>query len=220
MNLRLQFAAITVAFAAVAAVMLWNSGPSTEAPVLAWKLGADGAAPQQFAVASAEAPLALRVQSRSDVHVYVASFSATDGTLALFPTPMLVSDAQNPLTAGEHLLPGKKGEQSLTWPVRGGVPGATDYVAVASKKALPELAAVLAKCRYFSNTTLPDGSLLFTYPKDVPAKDAAGKAALPHPLLVEAQKLAPVNPNGAMTAAKDQPDVWLTCFKLGPVTGK
>jgi hypothetical protein len=220
MNLRLQFAAITVAFAAVAAVLLWNTAPSTEAPVLAWKLGEDGAEPQQYAVVSAEAPLRLQVHSRSDVHVYVASFSATDGTLTLFPTPMLVSDAQNPLTAGEHLLPGKKGDQSLAWPVRGGVPGATEYVVVASKQALPELAAVLAKCRYFSNTTLPDGSLLFTYPKDVPAKDAAGKAALPHPLLLEAQKLAPVTPNGAMTAAKDHPDVWLACFKLAQVTSK
>lgn len=220
MNLRLQFAAITVAFAAVATVLLWNVAPSTDAPVLTWKLGADGAEPQQYAVASADSPLRLHVLSRSDVNVYVASFNATDGTLALFPTPMLSSDAANPLTAGEHLLPGKRGDQSIAWPVRSGVPGATDYVVVASKQALPELAAVLAKCRYFSNTTLPDGSLVFPYPKDVPAKDAAGKTALPHALLTEAQALKADTSGGEMTPAKGRTDVWLACFKLAPVPGK
>jgi hypothetical protein len=220
MKLRLQFAAITVAFAAMATVLLWNAAPSTEAPVLTWKLGADGAEPQQYAVTSGDSPLHLHVHSRSDVNVYVASFNGTDGTLALFPTPMLATDAQNPLTAGEHLLPGKNGDQAVAWPVRSGVPGATDYVVVASKQPIAELAAALAKCRYFSNTTFPDHSAVFTNPKDVAAKDVAGKTALPHPLLTEAQALKTDTSGGTMMLAKGHTDVWLACFKLAPVPGK
>jgi len=111
MNLRARILLAVVVVLATAGVVTspGNGVPAEplpgDAPVVVWTV--DGQPAHPFDNLPAEAAVRLHVHWTAPLYCYVASWSATDGTLALFPTPWLVTDLKNPMAAGKVTLPGK-----------------------------------------------------------------------------------------------------------------
>lgn len=209
--LLLPVAAAAIGFA------LWRGNPAN-APACTWRTGTGTEVAQgtNFAKLAPEAPIRLSLHTDEPLHVYVWSHSAEDGTLLLFPAPKLQTDSKNPLPAGQSVLPGRFDGKDLAWTTRSGILATTTYVAFASKEPLPELDALAGKVRQWSNSVFADRSMQVTKPtegQDVLGKPLEGWAA---PLLQRAadQLREQTDPNGPMQPLRDQPDVWISSWKV------
>lgn len=189
------------------------------APVCALLLGPERTPARPFAETAAGTPARVEVRWHEPLHVWVASWSATDGTLALFPSPWLRTAATNPLPAGTATLPGRDGERDLDWPTRP-VPGVTHYLVVASSAPLPELDQTFTRLRQASNTTFPDGSLVITAPKDRTLSDVPPRERMAHPLLEQAGAETGAGGHTTMREVADRPGVWLASFQVVPPPNK
>jgi hypothetical protein len=189
------------AIAATACLWLSMSRMRPAVPTVEWRVGDDLRAAIPYQEIAAEEPLRLAVASREPLFVYVASRDQEDGTLTWFPSPMLHTDVQEPLPAGRTTLPGRRDGKERAWPARPGL-AVTTWVAIASRKELPDLAAVLASLRQISNSTFTDGSMVISNPRDGAAPRGRPGQPPPHPLLAEAFAQPPQpDPNGPMQPA-------------------
>jgi len=189
------------AIAATACLWLSMSRLRPTVPTVEWRIGDDLRAAIPYQEIATEEPLRLTVASREPLFVYVASRDQEDGTLTWFPSPMLKTDVQEPLPAGRTTLPGGRDGKERAWPARPGL-AVTTWVAIASRKELPDLAAVLASLRQISNSTFTDGSMVISNPRGGTAPRGRPGEPPPHPLLAEALAQPPQpDPNGPMQPA-------------------
>lgn len=187
--------------------------PGGGLPAIEWRAGPAAAA----APATAYQPLApdahvtASIECDEPLHVYVASWSAEDGTIAWFPSGLLRSDLRNPLGAGAHELPGRCDGKRLSFRARPGH-GVTIWIAVAAREPLRELDETFARLRQVSNQTFTDGSIVVSNPRQ--GQPIAGPGTAPPGLLMEAAGLPPdAPPNGPMRAVDGRPGVWVAVWR-------
>ncbi len=215
---RVPVAMTMLVLATIAGAAVWASTrPSV--PACALLLGKDRTAAAAFAECAAETPVRLAIRHDAPLHVWVASWSETDGTLALFPSPWLRTDACNPLPAGERVLPGRDGERDLAWTQRP-VPGVTHYLIAASLEPQPDLAGTFARLRQASNTTFPDGSMVITAPKEHSLSDVPPRQKIADPLLQRAADEVGQSGMTAMRPVPDRPGLWVASFQVVPPPAK
>ena len=225
MNARLL---VVPALAIAVALVFWKASPdrATGVPACTWRVGTgDGA--RQARMADELAPeTAIRLSCWCDEprYYYVFSHSAEDGTLLLWPSPLLQSDLPQPLPAGANVLPGRSQGNDLSWTSRTGIRATTTFVVVAARERIAELDELTTRVRQWSNTVFPDHSMQVTKPKPTGAAELAGApgtATFPSPLL---QRAAARNPVETMANGPLQPDgtldgVWTglwTCVEKKP----
>jgi hypothetical protein len=184
-------------------------------PQVAWQIGAASASrpASAYQEVGLDEPLRLAVEFREPLYVYVVSHDREDGTLSWWPSPMLQTDAAQPLPSGTHRLPGMRNGAEQSWPARPTL-AVTDWIVVAARAPLPELDALLPRLRQASNTTFTDGSVVLSNPKDGLAPLGKKGDGVPHALLQEAIDLPKeVTPNGGMHPSRT-PGVWLATLQV------
>ena len=206
--------------AIVVAVAIWKFGasPAAGVPAGTWRIGTgiDVKQGRNFDELPADSPVRLSFHCDEPRHVYVFSHSDEDGTLLLFPSPLIAGGLGNPLAAGQSVLPGTHEGKELAWTTRSGVVGATTYLAVASRDKVAELDELAPKLRLWSNTVFPDHSMQVTKPAG--ATELLGKARgpLPSELLQRAAKVGfdEPNPNGPLVPDPVLDGVWIGSWKV------
>lgn len=187
--------------------------PDRGLPAIEWRVGpADAAAPASaYQPLAPEAHVTANVVGGEPLHVYVASWSAEDGTIAWFPSGLLRSDLRNPIAAGAHELPGRCDGKRLSFRARPGH-GVTIWIAVAAREPLRELDETFARLRQVSNQTFTDGSIVVSNPRQ--GAPIAGPGSAPPGLLMDAAGLPPdLPPNGPMRAVDGRPGVWVAVWR-------
>ena len=207
-----------VALSAAAAIWLYlNPPPAASAPAASWRIGegTDIRRVRNYEELPAGAPVRLDYHCGEPRHVYVFSHSAEDGTLLLFPSPELVSDASNPFAPGSHVLPGKRGDDDQHWVLRDGVLATTTYIVVAAAEPIAELEELMPRLRRWSNTSLTDGSMGVTNPKGEVEVAGKGHEKPPSALLQRAadRSLTATEVNGPMQPDGVLPDVWTSSWR-------
>lgn len=191
------------------------------APEVAWRVGDDLRTVEQFAEIATGTPLRLEVELPFPAHVYVASWSRLQGTIALFPSQRLDTELANPLPAGRHALPGpvrgNRDGRAPTWPVHD-VVGPITYFVVASREPLPDLEAALAAVRQMGQMGRPgtgfaDDSLYLFAPaggmKGMPANDQPAADVLRS---LVARSLDDMHTDGRMRPVRPGSDAWGRAF--------
>lgn len=212
--------------AVAAGVVVWKAWPDRSAgvPACTWRIGA-GANIRQARMADEvppESPLRLSCWCDEPRYYYVFSHSAEDGTVLLWPSPLVQSDLQQPLPAGTNVLPGRLQGNDVAWTSRAGIRATTTYVVVAAKERVAELEALLPKLRLWSNTVFPDHSMQVTKPlQPTELLGTAGTPAFPSPLLqrAAARNAVDVLPNGPLEPDPTLEGVWTglwTCVEKKP----
>jgi len=216
MNVRLLVYPVAAALLAAA---LWKFGSSTPAvPACTWRIGAGTYIThgRNFDALPAETPMRLSFTCTEPRYVYVFSHSDEDGTLLLFPSPLVTGAPVNPLPAGNSVLPGTHEGRELAGTTRSGVLAATTFLAVASRDKVTELEELAAMVRLWSNSVFPDRSMQVTKPTGI--DDLLGKARsrLPSELLQRAAKVGidEPDPNGPMAPDPVLDGVWLASWKV------
>lgn len=115
-------------------------------PEVTWRIGDDLRAAKRFTEATNGTPLALEIDLPFAAFVYVASWSAAMGTIALFPSEQLSTESENPLAAGKHQFPGLHDGTPMTWPTPN-IAGPFYYLVVASRERLTDLEDALRRVR-------------------------------------------------------------------------
>jgi hypothetical protein len=161
-------------------------------------------------------PIRLALRCDEPRFVYVFSHSTEDGTLLLFPSPNVRSEAVQPLAAGHAVLPGTRDGKELTWTSRHQILATTTFVVVAAKERVAELEALLPRLRRWSNTTMTDGSMQVTDPAEGTERAAGPRTALPEPLL---QRAAEISLTATLVNGPLQPDsqhegVWIGSWRI------
>jgi hypothetical protein len=168
--------ALTVLFVGIAA-------PAPPAPPrLAWHLFEDHRVLPQGSEVAAGAPIGVTVELPFPAHVYVASWSALQGTIALFPSDRLSTELRNPLPPGAHWLPATLDGERLTWPTHA-VVGPIHYLTLVSRQPLPDLEERLQQVKQMGHMAklgtgfadrgmyvfAPSGGMRIAPPNDAPA---------------------------------------------------
>jgi len=115
-------------------------------PRAVWCLGPELQPAPQLVEVTNGTPVALEIELPFPAFVYVASWSAAMGTVALFPSEQLSTAHDNPLPTGLHHLPGLHDGKPMTWPTPN-VVGPIYYLAVASREPRPDLESALRRVR-------------------------------------------------------------------------
>jgi len=223
MNVRLLVFPVAVA---VVAVAFWKFGSAAPAgvPACTWRIGTgtDIAQGRNFDELPAETPVRLSHTCDEPRYVYVFSHSDEDGTLLLFPSPLITGGQGNPLPAGNSVLPGNTEGKELAWTTRSGVMAATSFLAVSSKQKVAELEDLAAKLRLWSNSVFPDRSMQVTKPTGVGELLGKARSPLPSELLQRAAKVGVTepNPNGPMAADPNLEGVWIASWKVREKKGE
>ncbi len=209
-NLRLT---LVVALAATAGA-LWV-GVAPGAPAATTWLGGESRAPiEPVSQLPTEFPLRLDLELAEPMHVYVASHDLVRGTIAMFPSTALRSDAgMNPLPPGQHSLPGQHLGKQLAWHAGDGV-GGTTFVVIASREPLPELADALRACRQTGNAAFPHLPLLGTYAPEAGMEGTPSRSRFAHPLLEIAAAAALRGHDGPMTAVEGNEGVFASALRV------
>ena len=210
------------ALAVVVAVVIWRSTseePSPDAiPACTWRVGTgtDTRQGQNYDEVAPETPVRLSFSCGEARYLYVFSHSAEDGTLLLWPSPLLQCDLAQPLPAGHSVLPGSLEGRELAWTTRSGIHGVTTYVTVASREKVAELEALAPRLRLWSNTVFPDKAMLVTKPSN--SADVAGPPYSAPPAAVLERAVActasETLANGPLHADPAQPGVWFGTWKV------
>jgi hypothetical protein len=215
---KIPMALAVLAIASLAGAVLFSPQRS-EVPECTLLLGPAKQAAEAFAEAAPETEVRVELRVPEALHAYVASWSETDGTLALLPTPWLQTSVKEPLPSGSNLLPGQSAGKELAWLVPP-VPGLTHVLVVASRTALPDLEATFAVLRQASNTTFPDGRMVITAPRDHHMSDVPARNRIAHPLLEQAAAVTGMGGRTPMRAVAGRDGVWVTSFQLVPPPAK
>ena len=190
-------------------------------PRLRWRLGDDQRKVAQFAEATANTPVFLRLDLPFPAHVYVASWSHMQGTIALFPSERLSTDLANPLPAGQHELPGHFEDKPMSWPSHA-VVGPIHYLVVVSREPLTELADVLRRVRQMGHmarlgTGFHDRGMYLFAPeggmKAVPSNDQPAAADL-EAARTAFTNLESLDSDGPLLELTDRPGVYVRPFVL------
>lgn len=217
---------LPVVITAIVAAIIWISTKATArgVPACTWRIGKDTDVRQgrMFDEVAPESPLSLSCWCDEARYFYVFSHSNEDGTLLLWPSPLLQSDQVQPLDAGSHVLPGRLGGNDQFWTSRTGIRAVTTYVAVAARERVDELEALMPKVRQWSNSVFPDHPLLVTQPKvGMDVAGPAGSTNFPAGVLARAasRDLGAALANGPMQPDSALPGVWTatwTCVEKKP----
>lgn len=200
----------------VGGMVWWRREP--QPPAATWRIGTGVEFRQgrNFDELPAESPIRLSLHTAAPTYVYVFSHSREDGTLALWPTPGLLSDLPQPLPAGHSVVPGRHADKELAWTTRGGIRAGTTFVVVAAESPVPELEQLLPRLRFWSNNVFPDGSMLVTKP---PGGEVVGAPLTPTFPTALLQRAAPADatqllPNGPLQADRELPGVFTGCWRV------
>jgi hypothetical protein len=218
MNVRRLLAPAAVTAVALA---IWYSSssdsPGSEVPACTWRIGSgtDSKQGRNYDELPADSPLRLSFACSEPRFVYVFSHSAEDGTVLLHPSPDVKSDLAQPLPPGQHVLPGRHADKDLAWTSRSGVRATQTLIAVAAREPVPELEALAAKVRRWSNSVFGDGSMLVTK-QALGAVDRGPFTPLAEPLLLRASEagITAVAPNGPMLPDAQRPGVWSSSWRI------
>lgn len=205
--------------AALVALAFWKFGSTAPGGVPAgtWRIGTgtDILHARNFDELPAESPVRLSYTCDEPRYVYVFSHSDEDGTLLLFPSPLVAGAKSNPLPAGNSVLPGMHESKELAWTTRSGVTGVTTFLAVASREKIVELEVLAPKLRLWSNSVFPDRSMQVTKPAGADELLGKARSLMPSELLQRAAKMgiAEPNPNGPMLPDPTLDGVWIASWK-------
>ena len=208
--------------AVVAAAILWRSQGDTQqvgVPACTWRIGV-GTEVQQgqpFHELAPESQVRLSCWCEEPRHYYVFSHSAEDGTLLLWPSPLLLSDLPQPLPAGTNVLPGRHKDKDLAWSTRTGIRAVTTYVVIAARERIDEIEELLPRLRQWSNTVFTDNSMHVTKPSTtVDLLGAPGSPGFPTPLLQRAAAAVKDRTlvNGPLHPDDVLPGVWASCWTV------
>ncbi len=213
MKPRVQFSIIALIVAALLALYL-NITAAGNAPVCIWHVGTDEN-PEAWAPVRPGTPVSLHVDLPFAAHVYVASHNPTDGTIALFPSPWLRTEASNPLAPGSHQLPGTVENRELRWPAPL-VPGPTSYMVVLSPDPIGELDELFEKIRQIGNMAFTDGSFNVSAPREGGMAVVPPRDSIPGPILQAAEDtLSSMEQSGPMVPwAGDPQPIYLSTFRI------
>ncbi len=155
-------------------------------PRAAWRLGDQQRLAAEGKSVPAGTPIGLSLELPFPAHVYVASWSTLQGTIALFPSERLASELENPLPSGQHWLPGTLEGKPMTWPVHA-VVGPIHYLVVASREPIASLDETWSRLRQMGQMARPGAAFhdreMYVFPPDagmkvVPSTDAPAAAEL------------------------------------------
>jgi hypothetical protein len=206
--LRLEALAL-VAIAATAT--FW---PRPDLPDVRWTGGTAGTDLEPMSTLPAEFPLRVELDLPRPMHLYLASHDMVRGTIALFPSTMLRSTVPaNPLPGGPVRLPGDHDGADLSWHAGDGV-GPTSFILIASERPLPDLLAVLRRCRQMGNAAFPKRPLLGTYAPEGGMAATPPTLEVPHPLLREALDLLDPLHDGPMLPLPDRDGVFAKVLRV------
>lgn len=196
------------ALAVVAGIVVWKAWPDRGSgiPACTWRVGSgtDIRQGRMFDELAPETPIRLSCWCDEPRHLYVFSHSAEDGTLLLWPSPLLQSDLSQPLPAGTNVLPGRWQGNDIAWTSRTGVRAVTQFVVVAAREPVKELEELLPHVRQWTNTVFPDHSVQVTKPPGATElRGTPGSKEFPSSLL---QRAATRNPGTAMPNGPLEPD--------------
>ncbi len=215
-----------VVAAAIAAAIIWTATKATSGgvPACTWRIGkgTDVRQGRMFDEVAPESALSVSYWCDEPRFVYVFSHSSEDGTLLLWPSPLLQSDKAQPLPAGSHVLPGRFEGNDQYWTSRSGIHAVTTFVAVAARERVEELEALAPKVRQWSNSVFPDHTMLVTQPKvGMDVAGPPGSANFPAGVLARAASRdhGTTLANGPMHPDSALPAVWTatwTCVEKKP----
>ena len=221
MKPRAQFSIVVLVVAALLGLYL-NLTATGNAPVCIWHVGVEENT-EAFTQVRPGTPLSLHVDLPFAAHVYVASHNPADGTIALFPSPWLRTEANNPLSAGSHQLPGTIDGRELRWPA----PlesGPTSYMVVLSVEPIGELDELFEKIRQIGNMAFTDGSFNVSAPKEGGMAVVPPHNPIPGPILqAAADSLTSLEQNGPMVPwlgdpqLGEDPRIYLSTFRIAVV---
>src|SRR5690606_37476450 len=151
-------------------------------PFVFWQLGDGDRAVEQYAEVPAGTALGLTIELPFAAHVYVASWSALQGTIELFPSARLSTELTNPLPDARHWLPATLEGTRLTWPTHA-VVGPIHYLVVVSREPCTGLEETLRRVRQMGHMArldsgfgdrsmyvfAPEGGMKVVPPNDKPA---------------------------------------------------
>lgn len=200
----------------VAAFILWRSA-SPEVPAATWRVGKgiEFRPGQNYDDLPAESPIRLAFHCDEPRSVYVFSHSAEDGTLLLFPSPDLRSDLANPLV-GRSVLPGTYEAKELAWTTRAQILATTTLLVVAAREPVQELEALLPRLRRWTNSVLPDRTMLVTNPSGNVEVLGQPRMPLPTPILQRAADFSVTATlvNGPLTPDVANDGVWYGSWRI------
>ncbi|HEB52571.1 MAG TPA: hypothetical protein ENI87_04865 [bacterium] len=168
--------------AGAAAALWWTYSPPTpgEVPAATWRIGSGDELRQarNYDELPPETKLRLSFHCGEPRYVYVFSRSDEDGTLLMFPSPDVRGGPENPLPAGHTVLPGKRDDVDQAWTTRAEIRATTTFVVVAARQPVDELELLLPHLRRWTNSALPNRSMLVTNPR---TGEVRGRAREPWP---------------------------------------
>ncbi len=215
---------LPVAVVLTVAAYFWQQRAAATAPACTWRIGTGTEIKQakNYDELPADSPFRLAFTAVEPTYVYVFSHSIVDGTLLLWPSPDLRSDLGQPLPMGMATLPGrteddKSQAKELAWTTRSQVVGTSTVVVIAATQPVAELEAILPKLRRWSNSVMPDKSMLVTKPAlgETPLAPPLSNE-LPSELLRRAAQatISLVHPNGPMPLVPGLDDVWCSSWRF------
>jgi hypothetical protein len=208
---------VVPAIAGIAAVAYWLSA-KPDIPAATWRIGIGTEIRQgkNYDELAPESPIRLSFACAQPRHLYVLSHSQEDGTVVLFPSPEVRGSLANPLSGGNSVLPGKLEDKELAWTTRSGVSATTVFLVVAARDPIAELEALLPKLRRWTNSVLPDRTMLVTKPEAGTEVLGPARAPLPLPLLQRAAdtSVTAVTINGPLHPDTVYPWVWIGSWRV------
>ncbi len=213
-----------IAVLAAAALWLGQRDRPIVVPAVEWRLGPvdDYRAAGNYDEVPGDTRVRLWFRCDEPRHAYVFSHSTEDGTLLLFPSPAVASDVGQPVPAGQHVLPGARGDTKLAWTTRVQILATTTFVVVASREPIAELDALLPRLRRWTTTAMQDGSMQVMSPEAGVELAGAPRTPLPSPLLQRAADAgaAALLVNGPLQPDPAQDGVWFGSMRVKERTQK
>ena len=204
----------------IAATLWYTIGPpaAKATPAATWRVGPpdDFRQARNYDELAPDTPLRLSFTASEARHVYVMSNSAEDGTLLMFPSPVIAGSPSNPLPPGRTVLPGEHDGAAVAWTTRAEIRATTTYVVVASREPVAELEALLPRLRRWSNKVLPNGSMQVTNPDGEVELAGNPRGGWPAAVLSRAadRSLAETVINGPLHEDPRLDGVWTASFRV------
>ena len=203
----------------------WIAGiaimPSTNAPSVTWRFGAERTSAESFDTVPAWQAMDLSIKLPFDAYVYVVSFDHLHGAVTYFPTEYLGTDLHDPtkgpmnfLARGEHVLPGPWRGSPSEWFVPN-IQTCLSLCVVASRQPIAGLEAVLPYTRQVGNRAYRDESMGFFMPRAGRDK-VVGTRRMPHRILQAAMDNADAPLPGPMLTSPEHEGVYFDTLHIVP----
>jgi hypothetical protein len=134
--------------------------------------------------------IGVLLATASPLHAYVFNADEAGELYWLFPLDAL--DTQNPLPAGQHVLPGTADGAELAWSIGGAGPGREQFIVVLSAGPLVELEAVFGDLAIAKQVILDGSAPVVAVPKSAIELVAAADEEEEVPPLVRLRRLLDV----------------------------